>query len=148
MLKETAERIRLLVVSRVTILNVRVNTAICHTGRKNAPDSVLLNCTGGKSVTGKERLHKVGIVSQCGKHLDTKLVSYVWKPEKRHRKSFGKFFRHIRSKKPKSLQAQKGSRLWEYTSRREVLGTKSHKDAFCISVNYRGHMKLFALVPT
>lgn len=53
-------------VSRATILNIRVNTAICHTGRKNAPDSVLLNCKGGKSVTGKEKLHKVGIVSQCG----------------------------------------------------------------------------------
>lgn len=77
LLKGTAKRIRLLVVSRATVLNIRVNTAICHTGRKNAPDSVLLNCKGGKSVAGKERLHKVGIVSQCGKHLHTKLVIYV-----------------------------------------------------------------------
>lgn len=77
LLRGTAERIRLLVVSGATILNVRVNTAICHTGRKNAPDSVLLNYKGGKSATGKERLHKVEIVSQCGKHLSTKLVSYV-----------------------------------------------------------------------
>lgn len=36
LLKGTAKRIGLLVVARATILNVRVNTAICHTGIKNA----------------------------------------------------------------------------------------------------------------
>lgn len=77
LLKGAAKRIRLLVVSRATILNVRVNTAICHAGRKSPLDSVLLNCRGGRSVTGKERLHKVEIVTQCGKHLDTKPVRYV-----------------------------------------------------------------------
>lgn len=54
LLKGAAKRIKLLVVSRATILNVRVNTAICHAGRKSPPDSVLLNCRGGRSVTGKE----------------------------------------------------------------------------------------------